>query len=433
MKQSPASLLGLAAVMSSVCVPSVAKAQAGLIVQPVIPQGFERDRNVSVLERSRPSYNPIGISVGGLLFYPEVRAGAGATTNAYLAEREGAQAAFFSVEPSLRITSIWSRHSLQLNGSTLLRNYVSQTRRNEREWNLDASGQVELGRNVEIDATINASQETEDPFSGEVENATLALSRFRRNFASVRVAYTGGRIRLFGLSDYTDYRFRPVPLQDGSFREQSGRDRHVVRSTVQFEYAKTPSLSFFAQLSSSSVVFGEFGSDSAGLESRTNRILGGFNFDLSGRARGTIGLGYSIRDYRLPEFENVRGPAVEARLELFPNRLTTITISGRRSVEDVTAGNIVPRPFWNNRLTLRADYELLNNLIVSGFGDYGLQSYIAGDQRTTTRRLRGEARYLLSRRLTLDGSLGFTKRQSTRQQSNQFDEGRVEAGVSFHI
>lgn len=143
----------------------IAAAQDGLIFQSVIPQGFDRDRNISVLGRSRPSYNPIGVSVGGLLFFPRVETGAGVTSNAYLTEQNETAAAYASIEPSLRVASIWSRHSLEVNGATLLRNYIGQSRRNERTWNLGARSEIELGRAFTISAEANASQNIENLFS----------------------------------------------------------------------------------------------------------------------------------------------------------------------------------------------------------------------------------------------------------------------------
>jgi hypothetical protein len=423
-----------AAVLGGIGMPHAAAAQDGLIVQPAIPQGFDRDRNVSVSARPRPDYNPLGISVGGLLFFPRVETGAGATSNTYLTNQNQTQAAFVSLEPSLRVASIWSRHSLEVNATTLLRNYIGQSPRNERTWNVGARGKVDMRRAFSIVAEANASQSIENQFSGEVGTTVAALSRFRRDFVSLRGDYTMGRGRAFVVADFSDLRFSPVRLTTGTVRDQDNRNRNVSRVTGQVEFARTPSISLFAQLGYTDTNFDGRQLSTSGLDSGAGRVLAGANIDLAGQARGTIGIGYSLRDYRSPGFTTVKGLVAEGRVELFPTELFTITAGVRRSVEDATFGNTTPQPFWDNRITLRGDFELLSNLILSGNGEYARQNYITLDQRNSTYRLGADARYLVSRRLTLDGSVSYTKRQANGTQlGNEPAEARVEAGLTFHI
>lgn len=413
---------------------SIAAAQDGLVVQTVIPQGFDRDRNVSVLSRARPSYSPLGISVGGLLFYPEVETGAGATSNAYLTEGNRTEAAFVSVKPSLHIASIWSRHAVGLSASVTRRNYIGQSRRNERTWNLLANSEVELGRAVSILAEAQSSQEIENQFSGEVSSAVAALSRFRRDRASVRAQYVSGRVRIFGVADHAEFRFSPVPLLDGTLRDQQNRDREVSRVTAQFEYARTPSASLFAQAGFTDIVFMERQGSASRLNSRAVRTLVGVNVDLAGGVRGTAGAGYSIRDYRSSLRGRVHGMVIEGRVELFPSERLTITTNVRRTIEDSTGANLRPRPFWDNRASLRGDYEVLHNLIISGAVDLSRQIFIDQAQRNSIYQVGGLARLLASRGLTLEGSVTYAERKSNGTNGRTSpSEARIQAGLNFHI
>lgn len=426
--------LVLAAVVTAGA-PAAARAQDGLIVQPVIPQGFDRDRNVSVDSRPRPSYTPTGVHVGGLMFFPRLRTSAGATSNAYLTRQDETQALYASLEPSLRVSSLWSRHSLQIDASGLLRNYLGESRRNERRWNLGTRGEVELGRALTVTGEASASQSFENQFSGEVDSDVAALSRFRRDFLSLRGEYTSGRMRAFLLADYTDFRFAPVRLTNGTVRNQENRNRNVSRLTGQFEYARTPSVSIFAQLGYTGTTFDGRVAGIGALDSDAGRAIAGLNVDLAGRARGTISAGYSIRDYRTAGSGTVTGLIAEARVELFPTERFTITTGARRTIEEATFGNLTPRPFWDNRLTLGGDYELLNNLILSADGEYALQTFVNEDRKNSTYRLATSARYLISRRMTLEGSLSYSDRDSRGIQNGNNDagEGRIEAGLTYHM
>lgn len=416
-------------------VPAVARAQDGLIVQPSIPQGFDRDRNVSVQSRPRPDYTPTGVHVGGLMFFPRLRTSAGATSNAYLTQQNEVEAPYASLEPSLRVASIWSRHALEVNASGLLRNYIGESRRNERRWNLGTRGEVELGRAFTVTGEANASQSFENQFSGEVDSNIAALSRFRRDFLSLRGEYTSGRVRTFLLADYADFRFAPVRLRDGALRNQENRNRNVSRITGQFEYARTPSVSLFGQLGYTGTTFDGRVVGVGALDSDAGRAIAGLNVDLAGRARGTISAGYSVRDYRTAGIESVSGLIAEASVELFPTERFTISAGARRTVEDATFGNVTPRPFWDNRFSLGGDYELLNNLILSASGEYALQTFLREDRTNSTYRLASRARYLISRRMTLDGSLSYSDRDSRGLQAGNNDagEGRLEAGLTYHM
>lgn len=414
--------------------PSIAAAQDGLVVQPAIPQGFDRDRNVSVLSRARPSYSALGISFGDLLLYPEVETGAGATSNAYLTDRNRAEAAFASMKSSLRIASAWSRHAIGANASVARRSFIGQSRRNERTWNLQANSEVELGRTFSILAEAQSTREIENQFSGEVSSPVAALSRFRRDRTAVRAEYVSGRVRIFGVADHAEFRFSPVPLLDGTLRDQQNRNREVSRLTAQFEYARTPSASLFAQAGYTDITFPRRHGSASRLNSKAVCTLVGANVDLAGRARGTVGFGYSIRDYPSSLLGRVQGIVIEGRVELFPSERLTITTNAQRTIEDSTGGNLDPRPFWDNRASLRGDYELLHNLIISGAVDFSRQAFMGLDQRSSIFQVGGIGRFLVSRRLSLEGAASYAQRKSNgAHRKDAPSEARIQAGLNFHI
>ena len=423
-----------AALLAAV-IPTLAVAQVGddLTVQPVVPQGFDRDRNISVTGRSRPSYTPIGIRAGGVLVFPRLRTGFGGTTNAYLTNSNAVAAPFTVVEPAIRAVSNWSRHSLEVSGSASFRDYIGQERRNERTWNLGTSGDLDLGRFFNVAFDADASQYFENQFSGEVTSDVAALSRVRRDYVMIRGQYQAGRARAFVVADVADFRFRPLPLTNGNTRDQSERNREVKRLIGQVEYARTPTVSLFAQVGYTSTDFdGRVLSGTTRRDSSALRFLAGTNVDIAGRARGTVGVGYSIRDYQSATVATVRGISAEAELELFPTELFTITGTARRSIEDSTFAN--QAPFFDTRFSLRGDYEALNNLIVSARADYNTQSYIGSDLTGSGYGVGTSARYLASRRVTFDASLGYNHRQNAgTANSRNTNEARFEAGISFHI
>lgn len=421
---------------ASLLAASPAGAQVGeeLIVQPQIRQGYDRGRNFSVDETPRPDYAALGTRFGGMIVYPRLETGTGATTNTYLVDSDPVASPFVYVRPSGRIVSDWARHELRVTGTATLRDYVGESRRNERVWNVGAEGRLDIRRAITVEADVNSSRTFENVFSGEVTPTIAALSQVRQDFASLQGTYTSGRGRAFVVTDYSEARFSPVRLLAGGTRDQSDRDRSIARLTGQLEYARSPSISLFGQLSGSRTRYDrDLLTGGPNLSSDAARLLVGANFDIAGRVRGTFGIGYSIRDFNAASYDAIRGLSVESRIQTFPLRRLTLTAVGERSIEDAAVERN-RRPFWNTRLSLRADYEVLRNLIVNATGSYSRQRYL-------DTRLRGGiygagigGRYLASRRVNLLGSLSYSGRSSNDTQLlGGVNEGRVELAIAYQL
>lgn len=407
--------------------PAVAQVEEGLIVQPAIPQDFSRGRNVSVLEQPRPDYNPLGVALGSMKLFPSVDIGAGATSNTYLTSTNHIASPFLYQQAAARLASGWSRHSLQITGSTTQREYLGQSKRNEDIWSLDATGRLEIYDTITVDANVNASRNFENLFSGEVTSNVAALSSYRRNFESLKTTYTSGRIRLFALLDHASFEFSSVPLLAGGEQDQRDRNRQITRLTGQFEYARTPSVALFAQISSSDTVFSRpLRTGFPNLDSKAIRFLGGANIDISGRVRGTIGIGYSIRNYDAGIYRTIRGLSVETRLEAFITPRVTIGFTGRRAIQDSTQGSF--NPLWNTSFTVRGDYELLRNLILSASSSYSHLSYLNNDRKDNIYGPSVSARYLASRRVVVRGIVSYSRREL-----NSVSEARIETAIAYRL
>ncbi len=430
MKQRGAACLLLLAL----ALPRAVNAQVGegLIVQAQVPQAFDRDRNLSVTQTARPDYTPLGLRLGSFNLAADLRAGMGATSNTYSSTSDPKASVFVVVQPSASLSSDWTRHSLQISGSVTQRDYIGETKRQERLWSLGGSGRLEVSRALTLQTMLNASRNVENAFSGEVIPTVAALSRYRRNIGSAQATYTSGRLRAFLLADYTDFRFSPIPLLAGGLRSQRQRDRDVRRVTGQVEYARSPNASLFVQLSTSGTRYDQ--SISGGgtyANSDAARVLLGANLDVAGWVRGTVGVGYSTRNYDLAENSRVGGISVETRLEMFVTPRLTVAVTGERSIEDSPFGN--RSSYWSTRVATRADYEVLRNLIIFGLAEGTRQKYLGSDLRGTGYGASAGGRFLGSRRVSLEGSVTFNHRSSNTLILSTVNEGRGEVSVRFQL
>lgn len=413
----------------------VAYAQIGesMLVPPVIPEGYNTGRNVSVRERPRPDFDALGVRVGSFVILPEGETGVGATSNTYLSTTDEVASPFVYLRGAVVMRSDWSRHSLRLSGEGEARRFIGQSARNEDRLTVSAIGRLDASTHLTVQGAVAGDLDFENPFSGEALPVAAAVSRYRRVTASLTGRYTAGRVRGTWIVDRTTLNFQPLALRSGNFRDQSDRDRGVSRATVQFEYAQTPSLAFMGQISYSRTGFERpLASGAPNRDSNGLRILGGVNFDLAGRVRGTIGVGYTRRNYLAPLYPDAQGISVESRLEFFLTALTTVTVSSQRVLEDSQIGGA--GSYWDSRSTLSIDHELLKNLILSASGQVVKQNYVVSSRRSESLRVAAGARYLSSRRIEVSGSVSYGERVLTANApSTEIRELRMQVGAKLKL
>ncbi|MDF0490649.1 outer membrane beta-barrel protein [Sphingomonas sp. H39-1-10] len=428
-------LLLCAAVPACAIAPARAQVGESLLLPPVIPPGFNRGRNQSVTELPRHAFDPVGIRVGSFNLLPSIQSGGGATSNTYYTA-EPTASAFISTTPSATLISRWSRHELAVSGTATFREYIGESRRNESTWQSDVRGRVDLGRFSSVTIEEISSQANESQFTGEVTPIVAALSRYRRDFLSVRGVNQVGRTRTTISADYALFRYQPIPLLTGETRDQSYRDRNIARVTGQFEYALSPSLAVFVQGSFANQAFRtELSPGVPNLDSNGYRALSGINFDLPGKVRGSLGIGYTHQSFLATLYKAVSGVSFEGQLEIFPTRLTTVTLGARRSIEITNLG--VSGAYWNNRVNARVDREIWRGILINATGEYTRQSYVRTTQTGSGYRFGTGARYLSSRKVVVDGSVSYSKRATSAGSvvtlGNEYDEVRGEVGLTFRI
>jgi hypothetical protein len=422
-------LLSTAASLSSV---AHAQTDASTLIDPTVPQGFDRGRNVSVLEQPRPDYDPLGIHVGSFLAFPTLQTAAGYSSNIFLVQDGAQDDGFIDVRPGLRVNSDWSQHMVMFRGDALMRRFLSNPIRNEDSWSADLLGRLDVGSKLSIFGEAQASRQYESPISGQINASSTVLSSYTTNMVRVNAEYTAGQSKALFNVDHSVYDFSNINFPDGSFVDQSNRDRTITRVLGQYEYAFTPSVSLYGQVTPQwtnyrqDLTVGVANRDSFAL-----RTIGGINFDIAGLARGTVGLGYTWRNFDSPLYKDVDGFSIEARLDYFLSPLTTVSVAARRIIDDANIG--ATAAFFENRVSARVDHELLTNLLLNGRFEYSDQDYIGVQQTSNAYSGTLGAKYFSSRHLQWDLQSTYMRRTSDFQgtSSGTFNEFRISFGITF--
>jgi hypothetical protein len=407
--------------------PGAAMAQTSSLLLPATTSGdaYDRGHNVSVTERPHPEYDAIGVRVGSFIVNPQLTTSLGYSDNVFNDNGNKRADLYTSLEPYVNIASDWSVHQFRLTGAADIRRYAKQSLRNQDAWNVQATERLDVtsALTVRIDGQFDRTYES--PFSSDVVANLTRPSRYRRSFVGTRAIYDAGRSRLSGTFDRTSYDFSSIQFADGSFRNQTYRDRVTYNGTATYELGFTPSLSFYTRLEtdrnnySADRAFGAPNRDSNGY-----RAVFGSNFDIAGAARGTVGIGYSYRNFDANQtYRNTRGLSVEARGDWFPSELTSVGVLLQRRLIDVDLSNAGTS--WENRIRVTVDHELLYNLIVTIGGEVGKRQYPERHVSTDIYRSEVSGRYQVTRWLGLDANIGYgSSRPSGVGLGNPFDELR---------
>lgn len=418
--------------MILVAVPAAVRAQSSenLLIIPVLPPGFTSVESQGVADRARPEWQALGIRLGAFTLRPQIGMAGGGTTNTFQVRDNETSSAIVTGTTQLDLLSGWSRHFLSLRGTAQVDKYIGNSSRDTTIWALNAAGRYDIHSTLQVAASADVGRDNESRFSGEAVNTNFAVSPFLREAMTIRASYRPGRFGVQISANYQHLHFMPVRFQDGSTGDQSIRDRTVTQVVVEGTYAKVPGVAFFVQGAASRTRFDVvdplrvLGGDSDGV-----RVLGGVNLELAGFATGTIGVGWSRRDYADPRLSTNSGLSVEGRVALLPEDRTTITLDARRQLSDA---NPTSGPFWDTRLSVGVDREVRRNIIVGLTGGYGRQRYLDGDLASTTNRsavLTGT--YLISRRLEVRSSLLY--RGSRSRATAGLDESRGSIGLIFKL
>jgi hypothetical protein len=399
------------------------------LVAPAIAPDYFRDHNVGVLEQWHPDYEPAGMAIGSFVLHPQATFGTLLDSNVYAteADKKADVAAVLQLGASLK--SDWSRHELALRVDTDQRRYASQLRRNQNGWDLQPSAKVELGRHVVLSFEGRAGRYYESPFGNDLSPDAQVLSNFFRSSVLTKVVYTGGRLRVTGAYDYSNYDFVMLRFPDGRTSSQTFRDRTINRESGQAEYALSPSVAVYVGGAFDQTDYKVAPTNGSILTSSGGNVLAGISFDISGVIRGLVGAGYSVRNSAEAKEYNVSEPSFQARIDLFPFEMTTVSVSGQRLIVDSGLGSV---PIADTRLAVEVDQSLRENLVLRVSGAVVQQKFFGIDGKRDSRQFQAALRYQASRWLGFQGEMGYRYSEPTTTNLGSIFEGLL-VGLSATV
>jgi hypothetical protein len=413
----------------------MALAAAGLPTIAAQAQGASSasNKNVAVMDRVRPDYEPKGINAGGFMLRPSLEVVAEQTDNVFATQRNERDDLILSLRPRIDVESNWTRHAFR--GSIGADTNSHQDFDSEDRTNFDVGGdlRLEIQRDSEIRLRGRFDRITDPRTALDSRNIGAEPVQYDRTSAGVSVGHTFNRLRVIGSVDFNQLEYENLRDTTGAVLNQQQRNRDEFAYGVRAEYALSPDTRLVGEaelnkrdydLQPPRVLETR---DSEGQEYRV-----GVSSDFAQVWRGEVTVGYFEQKYDSARIGDVNGLALRGRLQWFPTQLTTVSFTGDRGSQETDIGQVgaaIATSFGAG-----VDHELRRNIIVSGAVRTERLDFQGVDREDEGFSVRLGGEYLLNRNVGVFGGYRYTDVESTGAlRDRDFKENRFTVGLRLKL
>jgi hypothetical protein len=389
-----------------------------ILLAPVHALAQDQQESVSVRDRPRPEYDPLGMRFGGFNLHASLDLGLTSTDNLFAEETGEDEDTIFTAGLRGRLSSDWSRHALafEAGGTTVSHDDFSSEDHDTAF--AGASGRLDIGARSNLSARARFAHEVEPRNDPDAPAQGIPLVEYDRTELAASAQHTFNRFRVTGTVAQAQNEY------DGA---QSVRDFDETSLTGRVEAELTPRIGLLAQATTDERDY----DNTPALSSEGQTYLVGATINFTDLMQGEIALGHFEREYDLPLTTD--GVAASARLEWYITRLTTITLAARRNAEDVI-GATTAIPYIQTEYGGRVDHELLRNVILTGGVEFGRREYEVIDRDDEYMSADVGADYLVNHRVVLRGRYVHDEVESDGVNAyRDYEENRVTFGVGLRL
>lgn len=421
-KMSVALLLGVA--ISAIVEPSFAQAGSD--------SAFNRERNVSVVERERPEYDSLGLRRGSFILRPKIDSYAVFTDNAFATPTDESEDVIITANPSLTVESDWASHNLRTYIDVNHQEYLDNSSESTTGYSLRADGGYDINRAVSIDAGLGFRNSYEQRSSVGANSISDEPIEFNRTDAYIGASREVGRTRLGARVSVQELNYQDATQANGSVLDQDFRDQRKLSFEGRADYALSPDKSVFVQTIYSEI--DNYRPPASGIvrDRKTMITRAGADFELSNLVRGQVGAGYFNTEFRSNAFQDVDGLSVDARLEWFATPLITVTGTGERGTQPSEL--LISPATTQTNLGAKVDYEYRRNIILSTGYQYTDDDYNFIDRSDQRNAVYLGGVVLLNPRVGVESRISrrsLKSKGALRQQN--FNETRLLIGLRYQL
>lgn len=388
------------------------------------------DRHVAVRERPHPELTPQGLPLGTFTLNPTLGVSGLYDDNVRATEVDAVDDFSTRIAPQLQFQSNWEPNLLNVRLGSVIERFARLQSENRTDLEAAADGTLSFTRETSLRFAARWQQMRESRQSQDIFVQTRRPIRYRTTGFAAGLSHLTGNLFLTGDATAIRYDFDDAVLMDGASIDQDFRDSVLVRFRGRAEYARSPSLAFFGQITRDQRDYKARESGAPGRDSNGIELLAGVRFEPNLLARGEIGVGYLTRNYRNPAFTDFSGFAINSKVEFFPSELTTVTVTGSREAND--SGIPGTSGYITTLGSIQVDHELLRSLILTASTQYQTDRFNGIDRRDKRWGARAVVDYRMNRNISLRLSYDHLQLSSDGvDRYKAFKDNRFLLGVSL--
>lgn len=382
---------------------------------------FKREANVGVLERPRPGYEALGVRAGAFLLYPSVTFRVEHDSNLF-ADPVELSDTFLSVAPSLDLQSDWGRHSVALSLDANFKRHDKYDSEDSDTWGVAGKGRLDVSRSTVVDGRIGYADRVESRATSDYEIEPRRPIQYTTDTIGVTARHDFARARLIGTADLVGYDYDDAESFTGGIIDEDFRDHTEADVSVKLAMAISPATAVFAEVGAQQKSYDNTQGRNRDSSGWTGLV--GLDLEITRLITGEASVGYISQDFDDPIYEDISNPHFRVRFNWYPTQLITVGLTGTQRVVDSSLEDSAA--YVDRKVELRADYELLRNLIISAQIQGSDEDYRGIDRRD--RRYVGalSGNYLMNR--TVGVSLRYkyeTVESSGADRGRGFDDQSV--------
>lgn len=291
-------------------------------------------------------YAALGVRMGSFLLFPELSLNSVYNDNLFLSTGNPRADWALALNPSLRIRSGWSRHSLTATLSGERSYHARFPGEDDKSYAAGLTGQLDIRRDTNLAAAVNYSQSLDDRSSSDFPDGSSARTITRNQNASLEGNHSFNRVTLTLRGELFDEDFDDGTTIGGAPINNDDRDVLERRLTGRVSYEFQPGVAAFFEASVNERDFAEaFDDDGTRNGSSGYDVQGGVSFELTGKLTGEFSAGYALQSPDETTLGDVSGLIFNAGLEWLATGLTTVRFDAASEVTETTvtgsAGSIV--------------------------------------------------------------------------------------------
>lgn len=288
------------------------------------------DRRPARFARIEP-YDPVGISIGSFVLFPEAELG-GLYTSNVLSTPSARSDTAAELRTEARLVSNWNVHAVELRGTTFSTYHDDYPSEDDRAWSAEARGRLDISRRTNLQGLVGRSVSQEERTAIDA-NVVGDRAQVRSDEARLAFNHRFNRlsVELRGSVSDTTY---SMPHDGESIAD---RDTLETREAVRASWELKPTLAVFAEGELNQRDKKAPSADGIRRDSDGVRTRVGLDFGSTGAIlRGQASIGYGRQTPRDGRLAPVDAFLFDANLAWRPSEITSLMLTASSDIYDTT-------------------------------------------------------------------------------------------------